>query len=158
MVTSVIQRFYPTARKFLCLKDGNTNCVTQTLTNVQNVVGDLTNVQNILGAVGGGLDNLPANLTCTNCIKEAYNVISDDVPSINPDAADFFKDKCGASFTDGQTPAGVVQSASDATTTAPGGSSSGAATALRASLSTSAAAGLAVSGLVVVSTVFTFLA
>jgi len=151
MITGVIQQFYPTARKVLCLKDGNDNCVVQTLTNLQTVTGDLTSVGNVLGLLNIDVTDLPTNITCTNCVKAAYNTISADVPSINPDVSSFLSNKCGATFVDGQNPSGVGAASTPSTTP-------NAALGLRASWSTSVLAGVGASGLVVLSTVYTLLA
>ncbi|KAG6888123.1 hypothetical protein C0992_009568 [Termitomyces sp. T32_za158] len=112
-VTSLVQRFYPTVRKAVCYKDGNTNCVTQTLTNAQNVFGTLS-VTNIVKLVLTGEDtSLPANVSCTNCLKAIYNTVNTDVPGLfNSETA---QDQCGASFIDGATPAGISESASNVT-------------------------------------------
>ncbi|KAF8161210.1 hypothetical protein B0H34DRAFT_796032 [Crassisporium funariophilum] len=150
-ITALVQQYYPTVRKVVCLKDGNTNCITQTLTNLEGVVGPLT-LTNIIAMVGNPPTNISSTVLCTNCIKEAYNVISKDIPSIVSDAAPALQSQCGAAFTDGTTPAGILQSAS---TAAPSTASTGAAL---GALSHGVVAALGVSGLVVVSTLFTFLA
>ncbi|KAG5640788.1 hypothetical protein DXG03_007193, partial [Asterophora parasitica] len=110
-VTALIQKYYPTARNVVCLKDGNTNCVTQMLTNVQNIAGPLT-VQNILALISENGMDVPSNVTCTNCIKAAYNIVNAEVPGFLGSNSDV-QEQCGASFTDGATPSGITQSASD---------------------------------------------
>ncbi|KAG6861236.1 hypothetical protein C0995_002358 [Termitomyces sp. Mi166 len=112
-ITALVQQYYPTVRKAACLKDGNTNCVTQTLTNAQSVLGTLS-VNNIATIVSSGEDiNLPTNVTCTNCVKAIYNTVNTGAPGIlNPEG---LQDTCGSSFIDGTTPAGISESASDAT-------------------------------------------
>ncbi|KAJ3514330.1 hypothetical protein NLJ89_g2433 [Agrocybe chaxingu] len=153
-VTSIVQQYYPTVRKVVCLKDGDTNCITQTLTNIEGTVGTLS-LNNILQIVANPPDNLPTNISCTNCVKEAYNVIRTDVPSIVSDADPALQSQCGASFTDGTTPSGITQSAStaDGATT-----STGAALGSVSMLSNGVIAGLGASGLVVISTLFTVFA
>ncbi|KAF8893984.1 hypothetical protein BD779DRAFT_1467564 [Infundibulicybe gibba] len=112
-----IQQFYPTVRKIVCLKDSNTNCITQTLTNVQSIVGTLS-VTNIVGVVAKfGQVQLPANVTCTDCMKAAYNIIKTDVPDLVSDAASAVQSQCGASFVDGNTPANIGQAAAAPATT-----------------------------------------
>jgi len=110
-IAPAIQQFYPTVRKIVCLKDSNTNCITQTLTNVQSVVGTLS-VTNIVGIVGK-LDQvqIPTNVTCTDCMKAAYNIIKTDVPDLASDIAPAAQSQCGAAFVDGNTPTNIAQAA-----------------------------------------------
>jgi len=147
-ITSLIQQYYPTARKVLCLKDGDTNCITKTLTNIQNMIGTLSLSSLTSGAIGFK-DDLPANLTCTNCVKAAYNVIKTDVPAVVSDADSSLQEQCGASFTDGQTPSGITQSASNLN--AGNAGNKGGAMSLK-----NAFVGLGAAGVVVSSTIFTF--
>ncbi|KAF5370472.1 hypothetical protein D9615_009759 [Tricholomella constricta] len=116
-ITTIIQQYYPTARKVVCLKDGDTNCVTQTLTNIQNIFGPLS-IKSIF-SFNPGDKTIPANLSCTNCIKAAYNTIKADIPGFSRFNNDL-ENQCGASFNDGATPAGISQSASDKTADKPG--------------------------------------
>ncbi|KAF8967879.1 hypothetical protein BDZ97DRAFT_475549 [Flammula alnicola] len=97
-VTAIVQQYYPTVRKVVCLKDGDTNCITQTLTNFQSVVGTLT-LSNIANLVSNPPSNIPTNVTCTNCVKAAYSVINQDIPSIVSGAAPSLQSECGTSFT-----------------------------------------------------------
>lgn len=117
-IIAEIQSIYPTARKVVCLKDGNTNCVTQTLTNIQDVVGPLSpnNIVQIAADASSQASLLnQSNISCTNCIKAAYNVINEDFPGlINDEAKSQVQQECGASFTDGQNPSGISQTASTA--------------------------------------------
>ncbi|KAF8072177.1 hypothetical protein FPV67DRAFT_1372386, partial [Lyophyllum atratum] len=122
-VTAVIQGYYPTARKVVCLKDGNTNCVTQTLTNLQTLIGPLS-IENIIKVASSDFfanTTIPANLTCTNCIKAAYNTINTDVPGFLGNGMGV-QQQCGASFTDGATPSGISQSAANVNATGTQGS------------------------------------
>ncbi|KIM40213.1 hypothetical protein M413DRAFT_446381 [Hebeloma cylindrosporum] len=153
-ITSIIQQYYPTVRKVVCLKDGDTNCVTQTLTNIQDTVGTLS-LTNLAQIALNPPTSLPANVTCTNCVKAAYNIINTDVPSIVADVAPALQSQCGASFTDGTTPSGISQSASTADASS---TSKAAALGSVSMMSRGVVAGLGASGLVVLSTVFTFLA
>jgi hypothetical protein len=152
-ITSVIQQYYPTVRKVVCLKDGDTNCITQTLTNIQDTVGTLT-LANVAQLVVSP-PTLPANITCTNCIKAAYSVIHTDAPTLVADVAPALQSQCGADFTDGTTPTGIVQSANTAAASA---NANAAALGLVSMMSHGVIAGLGASGLVLISTVFTFLA
>ncbi|GLB40671.1 hypothetical protein LshimejAT787_0805420 [Lyophyllum shimeji] len=118
-VTGIVQQYYPTARKVVCLKDGNTNCVTQTLTNLQTFINPLS-IQNIISTFTSsnspfGNGSLPTNLTCTNCIKAEYNTIDADVPGALGLWKTGAQQQCGAAFVDGTTPAGISQSASTKT-------------------------------------------
>ncbi|KDR75769.1 hypothetical protein GALMADRAFT_248455 [Galerina marginata CBS 339.88] len=153
-ITSIIQQYYPTVRQVVCLKDGDTNCITQTLTNVQNIVGTLS-LTNIIKLASTSPD-LPANVTCTNCVKAAYNIVGQNIPSLVSDSAPALQSQCGASFTDGTTPAGILQSAS--TSAASTGASKAAALGSASMISHGIIAGLGASALVVISSLFTFLA
>lgn len=57
---------------------------------------------------------IPANVTCSNCEKETFNIITRDYPRppITTDLYAAFADQCGAAFVDGNTPSGISQSAS----------------------------------------------
>ncbi|PPQ65669.1 hypothetical protein CVT26_000301 [Gymnopilus dilepis] len=155
-ITSLIQQYYPTARQVICLKQGDTNCITQTLTNIQNIVGPLS-LSNLMQITSNPtITSLPSNITCTDCVKAAYNVINSAVPSLTSDAAPAIQSECGASFTDGTTPSGIVDSASTSTNTP--GASKNAAFGTAALVSHGALAGIAASGLVIVSSLLTMLA
>ncbi len=74
-------------------------CVTETLTTVESLVGPLTvnNVPSIFGTIMSQTQ-IPTNISCTSCAKEAFNIIKQDVPSaadgINRDLGGL----CGAAF------------------------------------------------------------
>lgn len=118
-ITPLVQQYYPTVRKVVCLKkcvnlllvirgrkfpnwrnfSGNTLCLTETLRNIEGTTGPLT-LNSIMGMImGGRIPDIPKNVTCTDCIKAAYNVINTDVPSVTSDAAPELQSQCGASFT-----------------------------------------------------------
>lgn len=123
-ITPTIQQFYPTVRKIICLKDGNTICLTELLTSIEQSTGPL-NIQSIIGFVmgsGSPLQNIPRNVTCSDCVKAAYNILNQDVPSLVSDAAPALQTECGSSFTDGNTPSTITQSAINAADSS-GGSS-----------------------------------
>ncbi|KAF9497638.1 hypothetical protein BDN71DRAFT_555856 [Pleurotus eryngii] len=67
-----------------------------------------------LRAVASSRGRIPANVTCSNCEKEAFNIITRDYarPPITTDLNAAFADQCGAAFVDGYTPSGISQSAS----------------------------------------------
>ncbi|TFK73967.1 hypothetical protein BDN72DRAFT_875452 [Pluteus cervinus] len=111
-VVTAVQQYYPAVRQIACLKDGNTVCLTETLTAIQDVNGPLT-FQEVVPIIEGDVSaNLPTNITCSNCQKAAYNIIKAQLPIADDQVTDAAVQKeCGASFTDGQTPAGIVESA-----------------------------------------------
>ncbi|PPQ63477.1 hypothetical protein CVT24_005134 [Panaeolus cyanescens] len=155
-ITGLVQQYYPTVRKVVCLKDGDSNCITKTLGDVEATFGTL-NLQNIIKIVTNPPDDLPANITCTNCVKAAYNVIAQDVPGLVSDTSAGLQQQCGADFTDGQTPTGISQSANTNVASSPS-TSNGAALSTLTSLNGGIVGGLAVSGLVAVASAFTLLA
>ncbi|KAJ8522458.1 hypothetical protein ONZ45_g927 [Pleurotus djamor] len=112
-VVSQIQLYYPTVRKIACLKNSNTFCVTELLTEVQNTYGPLTinNLPNLLASISP--TQLPTNITCSSCSKEAYNIIKQDFPVVQSDSDPMAQAECGASFIDGTTPEGITQTASN---------------------------------------------
>lgn len=117
-VVSDVQQWYPTVRQVACLKDGSANqlCVTQTLTNLQSSTGTLS-ISGIIALVpnllGGGFANIPKNETCTNCLKESYNLISQMQPNpFNSDAQSAISNQCGADFINGSQPEGLTETAS----------------------------------------------
>jgi hypothetical protein len=68
------------------------------LDDVEEIYGTLS-VDNISSFVTNGIDtnSLPSNVTCTNCLKEAYNIVNDKYPgSIGQDVVD---QQCGSNFT-----------------------------------------------------------
>ncbi|KXN81791.1 hypothetical protein AN958_03717 [Leucoagaricus sp. SymC.cos] len=142
-VTPLVQQYYPTVRKVVCLQDNNNNCLVQTLQNIETVTGPLTvnNISNIIQMTM--LSGLPSNVTCTNCTKAAYNIINTDVPSIVSDASPAIQSTCGSSFTDGATPSGIsVDSNSSSQNNNNGGT-------------TLLASGLSASALAIISAIFT---
>jgi len=148
-VIQSVQQMYPTVRKVVCLKDGNTNCITQTLTNAQNILGPLS-INKIIDLVANPLTSLPGNITCTNCTKAAYNIINQDIPSLGTADASDLQAQCGSSFTDGTTPVGISQSASSAGAAG----ASGAALGTVLLTSSGALAGMGASALVALSFAF----
>jgi len=159
-ISSAIQLYYPTFRKIVCLKDGSTNCITETLTNIQNALGAPLSLNTVISFVSDPTTMLLTNktLTCTDCVKAAYNVLKSDVPSIVSDTDPALSTQCGASFIDGQTPSEISQSASQSSPASAAITSKAAALGATAFLSQGLITGIGMSGLIVVSTVFTFLA
>ncbi|RDB26158.1 hypothetical protein Hypma_006877 [Hypsizygus marmoreus] len=148
-----VQFIYPTARKILCLRDANKNCITSTLTSVQAYLGKSTILANTSdSSIGSLISNagsflqkleaynkpsnntrrfvkfgrsttpsdiqalpgtnvdlgladpaltrltLPANLTCTNCIKAAANIVNEDFPGSMQSMFPGLGELCGISF------------------------------------------------------------
>jgi len=120
-LTSMVQEGYPTVRKIGCLQDTTVNdesCVTQTLTNIQSTTGTLSlnEISSLVSTVaGGGTVYLPQNTTCSSCAKEAFNLANTDFPSQIGSRATEIQGVCGAAFTDGSTPSGIVQTDSNTT-------------------------------------------
>jgi len=115
-VISIVQQVYPTARKVVCLKDDNASqlCVTKTLTSVENVLGKLSFTDLSFLDIITDFKNLLANgksLACTDCIKEAFTLVTQDFPAILNDVNSEAADICGASFVDGTSPDGISQTA-----------------------------------------------
>ncbi|KAF8070563.1 hypothetical protein FPV67DRAFT_1624192 [Lyophyllum atratum] len=120
-IITVAQQYYPTIRKVLCLKDSDTNCITKTLTNIENITGPLSISSVVALALNPNVNQIPSNITCSNCIKAAYTIINHDIPSLVSDAGPSAQSQCGASFIDGTTPSGISQSAVEPTKLASSG-------------------------------------
>ncbi|KAJ6499176.1 hypothetical protein C8R45DRAFT_106585 [Mycena sanguinolenta] len=112
-ITTLVEQYYTTARNILCLTDSGTNCITQTLTNIQSILGTLSidNIGTVITNAFTSTSSLPANVSCTNCVKQAYNILNQDFPSAASSVGSDLNSECGASFTDGSTPSGIVESA-----------------------------------------------
>ncbi|KAF7315552.1 hypothetical protein MIND_00070500 [Mycena indigotica] len=113
-ITNLVQQYYPTVRDIICLKDNSdgSNCLVQTLNNVQATYGTLS--INNLGPIAKNLvatRSVPANITCTNCLKEAYNLVNEKFPSTGSSLKSDVDGVCGSSFTDGSTPSNIVKTA-----------------------------------------------
>src|ERR1700733_6513822 len=77
-----------------------TLCVTETLTNIQSILGTLSisNIENVV-ANAMALTSFPTNVTCTDCVKQAYNIFEKDFPSEVSDITGPLQSLCGSSFT-----------------------------------------------------------
>ncbi|KAF6760293.1 hypothetical protein DFP72DRAFT_1042840 [Ephemerocybe angulata] len=117
-VTTLIQQYFPTARKVLCLKEGNTNCVVQTLNNIETSISGTLTLQNVVSLLTNPESILTPNITCTACLKAAYSVIVEDVPSVAESFGPTVQSHCNADFIDGTTPNTISQSAVNKTATA----------------------------------------
>ncbi|KAF7782664.1 hypothetical protein Agabi119p4_2040 [Agaricus bisporus var. burnettii] len=115
-ITDIAQAVYPTVRKAVCLKDTSSNelCVTQTLENIENVVGKVDiahiNFDTMKHIVQNVLTNA-TQLACSDCIKAAYNLGMHDFPAQVSKAKEPFEQVCGASFLDGAEPSNIVSTA-----------------------------------------------
>lgn len=80
----------------------NQLCVTELLTNIQSAVGTLSiaNIVQIIPNIASGSATIPKNVTCSDCVKQAYNIVNKDFPgSIPSQAASELSSACGSSFT-----------------------------------------------------------
>ena len=124
------------------IRSGDTNCVSQTLNNFQDMFGPLTpnNIYKILTS-----DDLtvPSNVTCTDCVKAFYSTLSPNIELVNEETA---QGKCGNDFigtpsacatiplgltqttTDDTMPSSIKQTASSETASSSGGSNAALAT------------------------------
>lgn len=144
---------------------------------MESTFGPLS-LQNIVKLVANPPNDLPANITCTNCIKAAYTVVAQDIPALVSDTAPALQQQCGADFTgmthvvsishpsltipgmilDGQTPTGISQSANTNAASSSPPPSNGAALSTFATTNSGLVGGLAASGFVAVATFFSLLA
>ncbi|ESK90233.1 hypothetical protein Moror_7687 [Moniliophthora roreri MCA 2997] len=128
-VTFAVQAYYGSVRKVLCLQNGNTNCLTETLNIFETMEDDgtltIADIPALLFRFSAGYGDqnpqgIPTNVTCSTCSKAAYNTLEEDFPGIwgseNEGYKGMFTEVCGAEFVDGQDPEGVTQMTSDATT------------------------------------------
>ncbi|TFK92064.1 hypothetical protein K466DRAFT_582280 [Polyporus arcularius HHB13444] len=131
-LTSIVQTAYPTVRQVLCLADtsnSNTLCVTEALKSIEPYTGALSvsNIESIAtGIMGGGaIPSIPTNLTCTDCVKGAYSIVSQNFGDLIPSSVSSdLSSTCGASFVDGALPSTVTQLATkdgSSTTVTPNG-------------------------------------
>jgi len=107
-ITQIVQEVYPTARSIMCLKDTSSGqlCVTETLTNLQDIVGKLSFTDLNLGTAFGDFQKIlagAANLACTGCTKAAFRLASQlslvtQFPQAQQQAALQIDAICGANF------------------------------------------------------------
>jgi hypothetical protein len=79
----------------------NQLCVTELLTNVQSSVGTLSvaNIMQIIPNIATGSSTIPKNVTCSDCVKQAYNIVNKDFPGAIPtQVTSDFSSACGSSF------------------------------------------------------------
>lgn len=78
---------------------GTNNCVVQLLTSIQNTFGPITNISYITNLVKTvKASGLPSNITCTDCVKEAYNLANKSLPTVVAELGPPLQSQCGASF------------------------------------------------------------
>jgi len=116
-LTQVVQEVYPTVRSVVCLKDDASNqlCVTETLNNLQDIVGKLDLSDLDFSTLVGDFQKVvtgAANLACTNCTKAAFGLASQFTQQF-PEAISAVDTLCGSTFIDGSSPEqdGVSQTA-----------------------------------------------
>jgi len=113
-VQAAVAQYYPTARNIACLKDNSANslCVTQTLNNVQGLLGTLS-INNAMADVQKALTltSVPTNITCTDCIQAAYvqlrTAFPDQVSQYGLTTE--LNTICPSGFTSGTTPSTVSE-------------------------------------------------
>lgn len=91
----------------------NTLCATTLLNDLQAVEGSLSlsNISSLSQIVMGSSVGLPSYITCSDCVKEAYNVLKQDVPEVASatEVTNAFQSQCGASFVDGTSPSQIAE-------------------------------------------------
>ncbi|KAJ7924936.1 hypothetical protein B0H13DRAFT_1976798 [Mycena leptocephala] len=112
-VTQIVQEVYPTARSIMCLKDDNSNqlCVTETINNLQDLIGKLSFSDFNIGTAFSDFQKIlagAANLACTGCTKAAFRLASQlsllsQFPSAEPQATQQIDALCGANFIENST-------------------------------------------------------
>jgi len=154
---SAVQQYYPVVRQIACLQDTseNQNCAIETLYAIQNSTTTLS-LTNIVGLVSkassGQTTSLPSNISCSSCAKAAYLTVQQAEPAlITSDISSAVQQQCGANFTSGGIPSNIKETASNSSST----TTKSAATALSVG---GFSMGAAVSALVAISSIFTFLA
>jgi len=113
-VQAAVASYYPTVRNIACLKDNSANslCVTQTLNNVQGLLGTLSlnNAMNDL-MKAETLTSIPTNITCTDCIQAAYVQVRTAFPDLVSESGltTELNSICPSGFTSGSTPSTVSE-------------------------------------------------
>ncbi|KZT43481.1 hypothetical protein SISSUDRAFT_595672 [Sistotremastrum suecicum HHB10207 ss-3] len=106
-----IENIYTGTRGVLCLENEKIKaqdklCVTQILTDVQNLTAQPVTLQTIVGLVTGAAAMLPANITCTDCTQAIWAVLKEEIPEI-VDVSSItggINSKCGVRFLRGGRP------------------------------------------------------
>ncbi|KAF5381970.1 hypothetical protein D9615_004276 [Tricholomella constricta] len=108
-----LKKGYRTLRKVVCLKDGEVNCVSGSLRNIEAITGTMSlDANNLVSIAGAAKKGFPSSVICTNCMKGAYSIINKELPGAFTDSdTKYATDTCGAQFADGGIPPGLVSSA-----------------------------------------------
>ncbi|KAH9040636.1 hypothetical protein EDB85DRAFT_1924382 [Lactarius pseudohatsudake] len=107
-ITASVQEYYPVVRQIACLKDNNAN----QLCLIEEFADNIFSLFPKLIAEGLPALGLSQNVTCSNCTKEAYNIIITESPqAITSDENSTLSKQCGSDFLDGKTPASISQTA-----------------------------------------------
>ena len=81
------------------LPSGSSFCVTKELQAFETAVGQTLSLDTIVTLILNPPTSLSSNVTCTNCVKEAYNIIKKDIPSAASLVDESsITEECGASF------------------------------------------------------------
>ncbi|QRV90630.1 hypothetical protein RhiJN_18648 [Ceratobasidium sp. AG-Ba] len=119
------EKWYPIGRKVACLEYtvNGQYCVTQTLRAFQNWIGKPLS-KNYLwnGTVASDIQNVPANVLCTDCTAAAYALIRTQIPSESQQEFydKYVYDKCGPDFPVALFPADTVSETANSTAEEPG--------------------------------------
>jgi len=121
-ISSTILKVYSTAHDLVCLSDNSasgTLCVTELLTDLQNIVGTLS-INNIVstaqGIYNGTYTGISAsdlkNITCNDCTQAAWAIIKGEFPEVasNSDVTGAISEQCGADFLTGTQPTNILES------------------------------------------------
>jgi len=155
-----VQEAYPAIRQVVCLKDNSAGelCTTEFLTDLQTSLGTLSisSIGQIIPKIISGSDAIPQNVTCSDCSKQAFNIVQQSFPDLlsNSGVSSSIGTACGSAFTNGATPTEVSQSAS----TASPGTNLKASSGTVSQLSAGSFVAIVVSTLVAVSSAFVVLA
>ncbi len=91
----------------------NTLCATTLLDDLQQVTGSLSlsNISALPQIVMGSSFGLPTYITCSDCVKQAYNILKQEVPEVatSTDVTNAFQSQCGSSFLDGTSPSQIAE-------------------------------------------------
>jgi len=115
MVT-IVQESFVSVQQIACLKEttNNTLCATSLLDEYEAIVGTLS-IDNIVSQLPmlltGQIPNIPTYITCSDCVKQAYNVLMANEPDIASQTivTSTLQGQCGSDFTDGTAPSEIVE-------------------------------------------------
>jgi len=107
-----LQSSYAAFRGAVCLEDGTAKamCVTEILNGMESTWGTMNLQAQNIQAIAKGIAQLPSSILCTDCMKGGYTYINQKQPgSFSSSATSYATQTCGASFTDGGIPPGLIQ-------------------------------------------------